>query len=272
MALVYLYTARGIPCLYYGTEQGFNGAKDPWDREDMFAGQFEWGPSLGDNFNMTHPLYQWVARLNNFRRLYPELQTGAQTNVRSDADGPGLFTYTRRLGDQQSLVVFNTAGTNQTLPPCPTIYPGGTKLKNLLDEDDELMVGVDGQTLPEAVPGASAKIFIPASQIRALDPVVTEISPAHDSREVPPTSTVVIHFSQPMAAGSVERAFSTDPPVKGDFSWTPAKDSVSFVPRGIGFPTGMVTVRIDDTARAASGGKFYAGFESRFECSGAAVQ
>jgi len=38
LALVFLYTARGIPCLYYGTEQGFNGGNDPYDREDMFAG------------------------------------------------------------------------------------------------------------------------------------------------------------------------------------------------------------------------------------------
>ncbi len=45
VALVFLYTARGIPCLYYGTEQAFNGGNDPYDREDMFAGQFEQGPS-----------------------------------------------------------------------------------------------------------------------------------------------------------------------------------------------------------------------------------
>ncbi|HEY1663620.1 MAG TPA: alpha-amylase family glycosyl hydrolase [Verrucomicrobiae bacterium] len=272
VALAFLYTARGIPCLYYGTEQGFNGAKDPWDREDMFAGQFEWGPSLGDNFNMTHPLYQWVARLNNYRRLYPELQTGAQTNVWSDSDGPGLFAYTRRLGGEQALVVFNTAETNQTLPPCPMIYPEGTKLKNLFDEDDELIVGADGQTLPEVVSGTSAKIFIPMTQIRPLDPVVADILPAHDSHDITPTSPVIVHFSRPMDTGSVERAFSTVPPVKGDFFWISTRDSLSFVPRGKGFSAGMVTVRVNDSARAVAGGKFYAGFESRFQCSGAVGQ
>ena len=44
LALAFLYTARGIPCLYYGTEQGFDGATDPDDREDMFAGEFKDGP------------------------------------------------------------------------------------------------------------------------------------------------------------------------------------------------------------------------------------
>src|SRR5438309_5066857 len=57
VALIFLYTSRGIPCLYYGTEQGFNGGADPNNREDMFAGQFEQGPSVGDNFNQTHPVF-----------------------------------------------------------------------------------------------------------------------------------------------------------------------------------------------------------------------
>ena len=121
VALVFLYTTRGIPALYYGTEQAFNGRKDPWDREDMFAGKFEWGPSLGDNFNMTHPLYQLVAELNNFRRLYPALQTGVQSNLWNSVHGPGLFAFTRQLGTQEVFVVFNTAGTNQTLPACPMV-------------------------------------------------------------------------------------------------------------------------------------------------------
>src|SRR5262245_1279908 len=38
LALTFLYTARGVPCLYYGTEQAFNGTTDPNDREDMFDG------------------------------------------------------------------------------------------------------------------------------------------------------------------------------------------------------------------------------------------
>ncbi len=45
VALAFLYTSRGIPCLYYGTEQGFDGTTDPNDREDMFAGEFKDGPA-----------------------------------------------------------------------------------------------------------------------------------------------------------------------------------------------------------------------------------
>ena len=270
VALVFLYTARGIPCLYYGTEQAFNGKKDPFDREDMFAGQFEWGPSLGDNFNMTHPLFQFVARLNNFRRLYPELQTGVQSNLWSNATGPGLFAYTRRLGPQEAFVVFNTAETNQILPACPATYPAGTKLVNVLDEKETVTAQARGQTPPIVVPGTSAKIFVAKSEIRPLDPVVTAISPAHDASEILPTAPMVIHFSQPMNNASVERAFSTEPPVKGAFTWTAAGDEMTFTPESPGFqPLTLVTVHLGDTARAADSRKtFYAGFESRFRCVG----
>jgi glycosidase len=272
VALVFLYTARGVPCLYYGTEQAFDGAKDPWDREDMFAGQFEWGPSCGDNFNMTHPLFQLVARLNNLRRLYPALQTGVQSNLWSNAGGPGLFACTRRLGAQEVFVVFNTANTNQILPACPTSYPVGTRLRNLLDETEIVTVPAGGRTPPLAVPGTSAKIFIEQSQIRPLDPVVTAISPAHDVKEIPPIAPIEIRFSEPMDTNSVERAFSTVPPASGAFSWSPALDVVTFTPKDPGFSPGtLVAVRIADTARDARSGKtFYAGFESRFRCAGAA--
>ncbi len=312
VALVFLYTARGIPCLYYGTEQAFDGAKDPWDREDMFAGRFEWGPSRGDNFDMTHPLFQLVATLNNFRRLYPALQTGVQSNVWSTANGPGLFAWTRRLGTQEVFVVFNTAGTNQILPACPTIYPAGTKLQNLLDENEIVTVAPmktpsprpsgeragargfepennglltpalssseereknsNGEIPSIAVPGTTAKIFVAESQIHPLDPVVTAISPAHDAREILPAAPIIIHFSRAMDTGSVERAFATVPLVAGAFSWSPTHDTMTFTPANRGFPPGTwVAVRIGDTARDAESGRtFYAGFESRYLCAGAA--
>ena len=267
VALTFLYTACGIPCLYYGTEQGFNGKKDPFDREDMFAGQFEWGPSLGDNFNMTHPLFQLVAKLNNFRRLYPALQTGAQTNLWSDANGPGLFAFARRLGTQEVFVAFNTAATNQTSPACPTIYPTGTKLVNLLDPQETTTVLPASEIPAMILPGASAKIFIAQAQVLPLDPVVAQFSPAHDSKNISPASSVVIQFSEPMDTNSVEAAFSTMPNLSGKFSWSPAQDAVTFMPQGSRFPPQtMIEVRVAGTAKSGvTGNRLAGGFESRFQ-------
>jgi len=267
VALVFLYTARGIPCLYYGTEQAFNGANDPYDREDMFDGQFEQGPSLGDNFNMTHPLFQWVARLNNLRRLYPALLTGSHVNLWSDPAGPGLFAYARRLNTQEVFVVFNTASTSQTLPSRPTIYPVGTALVNLLDTNETAVVVAGPQTPPLSVPGTAAKMFIAQSQWAPLQPVVTGVTPAHDAAGVSAGMPLVIQFSQPMNTGSVVSAFSTLPAAGGTFSWSPALDTLTFTPGGAGFPTqSLVTVRIAASAQAAqSGNAFHAGFESCYK-------
>jgi glycosidase len=265
VAVVFLYTARGIPCLYYGTEQAFNGAKDPWDREDMFAGQFEWGPSRGDNFNMTHPLFQWVAKLNNLRRLYPALGTGEQSILWSDANGPGLLAFTRRLGAQEVLVVFNTAQTNQTLPSCPINFPSGTKMENVLEQMDSFTVD-SGHTPSLLISATSAKIFVAEPQVRPLDPVVTRISPAHDAKEISLRTEVVLDFSKPMDTTSVERAFATAPSVKGTFSWNTKRDEMTFTPEKPGFPAqSTVSVELGETARdAISRRTFHAAFESRF--------
>jgi glycosidase len=267
VALAFLYTARGIPCLYYGTEQAFNGGRDPFDREDMFAGQFEWGPSLGDNFNMTHPLFQLVATLNNFRRLYPALQTGVQANLWSNNSGPGLFAYARRLGTQEVLVVCNTAIVSQTMPGRPTLYPPGTRLVNLFDAKEITTVLPGPKTPAITVPATSVKMFIAQSQRLPLDPVVIGISPAHDSRNAGRLPPIVIQFSEPMDTASVEAAFSTAPQIQGLSSWSPARDKMTFTPQGSGFPPHtMIEVHIADTAKdATDGNRLPGGFESRFQ-------
>jgi glycosidase len=91
VALDWILTSLEIPCLYYGTEQMFDGGGDPWCREDMWDGLWDYGPSDGDNFNMTQPLYRRVARLNNLRRLYPALARGTQTKLQ-DESGPGSMS------------------------------------------------------------------------------------------------------------------------------------------------------------------------------------
>ncbi len=275
-ALVFLYTSRGIPCLYYGTEQAFNGANDPYDREDMFAGGFEQGPSTGDNFNMTHPLFQWVAKLNNFRRLYPALRTGEHVDLWNDPHGPGLLAYARRPGAetantrsiQELIVVLNTSTTNQTLPRRPTRHPVGTKLVNLLDTTETAVVEPGPATPAIRVPGSSSKIFIAQSQWRPLDPVVRSVTPSHDSTNVPPeTSMITVGFSVPMDIRSVENAFTLTPSVHGSFAWSSGRDEMIFTPKHPGLPANtMITVRIADSAReSAAGTPLHATFESRFQ-------
>ena len=267
VALEFLYTSRGIPCLYQGTEQAFNGGADPNNREDMFAGQFEQGPSLGDNFNMTHPLFQLVEKLNNFRRLYPALSLGTHVNQWNNATDPGLFAYARRLGTQEVFVVFNTASSAQTLPSRTTLYAPGTVLVNLLDPNEIVTVAAGSQTPLISVPSIAAKFFIAQSQWLPLDPIITGNSPAHGITNVPTWSPIVLQFSQPMDTNSVQAAFSISPAVSGTFSWSVVNDTLTFTAVGAGLaPLTNCFVRVTNTAMAAvSGHALFAPYELKFK-------
>lgn len=270
VALTFLYTSLGIPCLYYGTEQGFNGRTDPFDREDMFAGQFKDGPAGVDSFNMTNPLFLLVAQLNNFRRLYPALQLGGCIVRGSNSSGPGLFAYARRLSSaaaiQEVFVVLNTAATAQTLSNCPTWFAAGAKIVNLFDPAETLTVETGPQTPTISVPGTSVKIFVAQTDWKPLDPVVVSNSPVHDAREVPTNAPVILHFNEPMDTNSVQAAFSTAPAVDGKFAWSPACDKLTFTPQAGGFPAQtLVIVRVGDSAAGAISRKtFFAPFQMRF--------
>jgi len=266
-ALVFLYTGQGIPSLYYGTEQAFNGGDDPADREDMFAGQFKDGPRAVDSFNMTHPLFQWVARLNNFRRLYAPLRVGLQTPLWSETDGPGLFAYARHSGNEEVVAVFNTAPQDRTLPACPTLFPAGAILVNLLDTNEKIRVTSGGRMHAVTVPAGGVKLLIDKSFWRPLDPVVVENSPVHDARGVSSSSPIVLRFSAAMETKSVQKAFSVEPPVTGAFSWSEDHVTVTFTPDSEGMPGGtVVRVRVAATAQSADGKlHLFAPYELKFK-------
>ncbi len=279
LALDFLYTARGIPCLYYGTEQGFWGTTDPNDREDMFAGKFKDGPggevlqlsSPGvDDFNMTRPLFRWVAQLNNFRRLYPALTLGTQVSQASNSSGPGLLAYSRVLGMQEVFIIFNTAGSSQTLPARTLTYAAGTVLVNLLDTNETITLDSSSETPAITMPGTSAKMFIARSQWRPLDPVVVSNAPEHWDTNVPVAAAVVLQFSQPMDTNSVQAAFSTTPFAGGSFSWSAAHDAMTFTPDGGGFASlTNVTVNLTNTAFEATSGKtMFAPYHLSFQTAG----
>jgi glycosidase len=282
LALAFLYTSPGVPCLYYGTEQAFDGTSDPNDREDLFAGEFKDGPSGTvqqlsspgpDNFNMTHPLFQWVAQLNNFRRLYPAIALGSYVNRASNSSGPGLFAYSRVQNSQEIFVVLNTASSTQTMPATTLTYPAGTVLVNLLNTNETYTLNSSSQTPAIGVPSTTAKIFIAQSQWQPLDPVVMTNSPMHWATNVPTWSPIVLQFSKPMDTNNVQNAFSISPAVSGSFSWSPANDIITFTPGGVGL-AGLthITVRITNSAvDAVSGNAMFASYELKFNTAATSV-
>jgi glycosidase len=79
MAIGYLLTSPGVPCIYYGTEQGFDGGghNDSYVRECMFGSRWGAFESTGHHFfNSDHPLYRGISALSAIREREPALRYG----------------------------------------------------------------------------------------------------------------------------------------------------------------------------------------------------
>ena len=113
LGLACLYSLPGIPCLYYGTEQGLHGAgTDPAVREAL------WG---GPGFNKNNPFYQQIVKIAAVRRSSPALRYGRFYFRPISGDGQqfgvstflnGTLAFSRILLDQEIVVVANTDTAN----------------------------------------------------------------------------------------------------------------------------------------------------------------
>jgi glycosidase len=98
----------GIPCIYYGTEQGFdgNGPSDKYIRENMFGKKF--GAFRTQNrhfFDESSPIYIELSRVLAIRKRYIALKHGRQF-LREISKNNEPFHYPKKIGkDRISTVV-----------------------------------------------------------------------------------------------------------------------------------------------------------------------
>ncbi|MEO5618186.1 MAG: alpha-amylase family glycosyl hydrolase, partial [Candidatus Eisenbacteria bacterium] len=131
-ALGFQLTTRGVPVVYYGTEQSFDGGGDPYNREDMWDGEWDFGPSAGDNFNLASPLLRYTRSLVDARRRHGALRRGTLTELYSEWAGPGLYVYSRvTAGDTVVVAISNSNFPVTRAVPSP--WPAGTVFGDALD-------------------------------------------------------------------------------------------------------------------------------------------
>ena len=96
MAIALVLTCRGIPCLFYGTEQYLhddtNGGADPYNRPMM------------ERFDTSSPLFQDVRKLSEMRRRNVAIQFGSQWTRYIT---PDVFCFSRRYRDARAFVALN---------------------------------------------------------------------------------------------------------------------------------------------------------------------
>ncbi len=123
-AVFTLLTTQGIPCIYYGSEQAFDGAgrDDNYIREAMFGGEFGAFRSKGVHFfNEEHLTYQFIRALLEFRKNHSSLIYGMQNLLQISGDGinfgppqmigsqlKGIIPWLRHDDHERLLCVINT--------------------------------------------------------------------------------------------------------------------------------------------------------------------
>jgi glycosidase len=118
IALALNLTTMGIPCIYYGTEQAFNGAdcrkeddtySDVFLRECMFGGSFGSFQSTGRHFfDETNEFYQLISNTCSLRLKHIALRRGRQylrkiSHMEDPNDSD--FYYPQPIGDELRWVV-----------------------------------------------------------------------------------------------------------------------------------------------------------------------
>ena len=119
-AYTLIWTARGIPCLYYGEEIEFmKGApQDVEGERDTLhqTGRAYFGDHLTDERiaeTQSHPLYRHIQRLNQIRRAIPALQKAPMTKLAEWGSGLRFVRHHRESGSY--VVVGLAIGSSQVI-------------------------------------------------------------------------------------------------------------------------------------------------------------
>ena len=112
----FLLCALGTPCIYYGTEQGFDGSgdNDSSIREAMFSLEDQ----VTNSLNKSGSIYQSISKIAAIRKKSTVLKFGHMHMRKISSDGTNfhlpecekcLIAYSRVLFDQEIVVVFNSS-------------------------------------------------------------------------------------------------------------------------------------------------------------------
>jgi alpha-amylase len=140
-ALAMTLLTTGIPIVYYGSEQGYNGGADPKNRE-----------SLWPNYDTSHDLYKFVQSVVSVRKSqkvynYAQVQRYATTNFYAFSRGDMLACFT------------NSGGSSVTITLTYLPYSSGTTVCNALATNDCATVTSSGLTV--TLSGGLPKVYVP---------------------------------------------------------------------------------------------------------------
>ncbi len=119
LALAYLYTAPGIPIVYYGSEIALDGGEDPDNRRQM-------------NFLTDKELIDYIGVIGKIRNDRLSLTRGSLELLHEQ---DGLAVFKRQYEDETTVVAINNTSKNQSFDIPAEDLADGKELRGLLNND-----------------------------------------------------------------------------------------------------------------------------------------
>jgi len=144
-ALTYALTAKGIPIVYYGTEQSFRGGNDPFNRETLWS----------SGYNTNSEMYLYLKTVIAYRKQH---KIGPMSQITTFIDDQ-FYSYYR---SNSSLIILTNVGccsgdVSRTIASHP--FRVGTRLCNIFWPKDDCMT-VSGSTLSIKLLHGEPKIYV----------------------------------------------------------------------------------------------------------------
>ena len=147
----WLFTSRGIPVVYYGSEIGFRaGTNEHTGNRDYFG-------QANVDIAKTHPIREELARIAHLRKHSIALQRGLQVNDRLDGDVAVFYRVYERDGVTQTALVALNKGDAAASVPVSRLLSAGTWRD-----------AFSGQPFDVASDAASLSVDLPAHGVRVL--------------------------------------------------------------------------------------------------------
>ncbi len=121
LAVLFLMTFPGVPCVYYGDEIGMEGGRDPDCRRSFPWDKAKWNDNLLDYFK----------RCISLRITYPSLRRGDFEKLYAKED---VYAFSRRFEDETLIVALNVAKvTRAPKMQIDDLLPEGAILRKIWD-------------------------------------------------------------------------------------------------------------------------------------------
>ena len=153
----FLFTARGIPVIYYGSETGFmRGAPE-------HAGNRNYYGQARVDAGRNHPIQQAMRRIARVRAATPALQRGLQVNIEMAGDRAAFYRVLQHDGvSQVALVLLNKGDAPAEFAVREMLQPG--EWRNALD-GTRFDVKTGG-ALRATVPAHGVQVFVLDAPVR----------------------------------------------------------------------------------------------------------